>query len=218
MAAVTDIPVSTGFASSRRRSSVSVAPYSIPEARSHTHSSLYSSSISSSVASSLASPPSSVSSSLGASYLSRKILAARRFSDGESASGRLKEELKCETCGKGYKHISCLTKHLWEHTPEWNVTSKLLISKHQQVQLLEAASILVSMTEEDELAELREHQHAHHHHHHHHHSHNHHSSPAISHMRSSRENSLDDLYDGEDDSLRDYEEADEVGVFGKMED
>ncbi|KAK6499679.1 hypothetical protein TWF481_010040 [Arthrobotrys musiformis] len=33
----------------------------------------------------------------------------------------------------------------WEHTPEWSYTSKLLISKHQQVQLLEAASILVSM-------------------------------------------------------------------------
>lgn len=33
----------------------------------------------------------------------------------------------------------------WEHTPEWNLTSKLLISKHQQVQLLEAASVLVAM-------------------------------------------------------------------------
>lgn len=69
----------------------------------------------------------------------------RRISEGES--GRLKEELKCEACGKGYKHISSLAKHLWEHTPEWNVTKKLLISKHQQVQLLEAASILVSMNE-----------------------------------------------------------------------
>jgi type II secretory pathway pseudopilin PulG len=79
--------------------------------------------------------------------LSRKMVA-RRISEGES--GRLKEELKCEACGKGYKHISSLAKHLWEHTPEWNVTSKLLISKHQQVQLLEAASILVSMNEGDE--------------------------------------------------------------------
>ena len=33
----------------------------------------------------------------------------------------------------------------WEHTPEWAFTSKLLISKHQQVQLLEAASVLVAM-------------------------------------------------------------------------
>jgi len=38
-----------------------------------------------------------------------------------------------------------LTKHLWEHTPEWSLTSKLLISKHQQVQLLEAASVLLAM-------------------------------------------------------------------------
>lgn len=33
----------------------------------------------------------------------------------------------------------------WEHTPEWQFTSKLLISKHQQVQLLEAASVLLAM-------------------------------------------------------------------------
>ena len=33
----------------------------------------------------------------------------------------------------------------WEHDPAWAVTSKLLISKHQQVQLLEAASVLVTM-------------------------------------------------------------------------
>lgn len=76
--------------------------------------------------------------------LSREFVV-RRISEGES--GRLKEELKCEACGKGYKHISSLAKHLWEHTPEWNVTKKLLISKHQQVQLLEAASILVSMND-----------------------------------------------------------------------
>ncbi|KAI9806265.1 MAG: hypothetical protein M1825_006380 [Sarcosagium campestre] len=60
----------------------------------------------------------------------------------ESASGG---DLRCDKCGKGYKHSSCLTKHLWEHTPEWSYTSKLLISKHQQVQLLEAASVLVAM-------------------------------------------------------------------------
>lgn len=76
--------------------------------------------------------------------LSREFVV-RRISEGET--GRLKEELKCEACGKGYKHISSLAKHLWEHTPEWNVTKKLLISKHQQVQLLEAASILVGMND-----------------------------------------------------------------------
>jgi hypothetical protein len=41
----------------------------------------------------------------------------------------------------------------WEHTPEWSYTSKLLISKHQQVQLLEAASILVTMNPQDQMGE-----------------------------------------------------------------
>lgn len=36
----------------------------------------------------------------------------------------------------------------WEHTPQWQYTSKLLISKHQQVQLLEAASVLMGMNQD----------------------------------------------------------------------
>jgi hypothetical protein len=43
-----------------------------------------------------------------------------------------------------------LTFSSWEHTPEWQLTSKLLISKHQQVQLLEAASVLVAMNKESD--------------------------------------------------------------------
>ncbi|KAI1437702.1 hypothetical protein GGR50DRAFT_21187 [Xylaria sp. CBS 124048] len=77
----------------------------------------------------------------------------RRASDGQplAKEGRKSNrvELRCDKCGKGYKHSSCLTKHLWEHTPEWSFTSKLLISKHQQVQLLEAASVLVAMNNKD---------------------------------------------------------------------
>ncbi|KAJ3574426.1 hypothetical protein NPX13_g4371 [Xylaria arbuscula] len=77
----------------------------------------------------------------------------RRASDGQplTKEGRKinRVELRCDKCGKGYKHSSCLTKHLWEHTPEWSYTSKLLISKHQQVQLLEAASVLVAMNTKD---------------------------------------------------------------------
>lgn len=65
--------------------------------------------------------------------------------DGKKANVN---DLKCEQCGKGYKHSSCLSKHLWEHTPQWSYTSKLLISKHQQVQLLEAASVLVAMNQD----------------------------------------------------------------------
>ncbi|RFU34774.1 hypothetical protein B7463_g1522, partial [Scytalidium lignicola] len=76
----------------------------------------------------------------------------RRASEGQHLiKGEKKNaggDLKCDKCGKGYKHSSCLTKHLWEHTPEWSYTSKLLISKHQQVQLLEAASVLLAMNQE----------------------------------------------------------------------
>ncbi|KAL4991063.1 hypothetical protein BDW68DRAFT_18017 [Aspergillus falconensis] len=69
---------------------------------------------------------------------------------GEGKSSR--PELRCDRCGKGYKHGSCLSKHMWEHDPAWAITSKLLISKHQQVQLLEAASVLVNMNVEDPTA------------------------------------------------------------------
>ncbi|KAN0064907.1 hypothetical protein ACQY0O_001964 [Thecaphora frezii] len=52
---------------------------------------------------------------------------------------------KCESCAKVYRHPSCLVKHRWEHTVYWKEASKFLMSKHQQVQLLEAAAILVGM-------------------------------------------------------------------------
>ncbi|KAG6000182.1 hypothetical protein E4U54_001523 [Claviceps lovelessii] len=81
---------------------------------------------------------------------------SRRASDDQSLlkdgkkSNRI--EVRCNECGKSYKHGSCLVKHLWEHTPEWSLTSKLLISKHQQVQLLEAASVLVAMNGKESTA------------------------------------------------------------------
>lgn len=81
--------------------------------------------------------------------LSREFVV-RRISEGET--GRLKEELKCEACGKGYKHVSSLAKHYWEHTPEWNITKRLLILKHQQVQLLEAALILAGVKERESVS------------------------------------------------------------------
>ncbi|CDO78029.1 hypothetical protein BN946_scf184648.g1 [Trametes cinnabarina] len=49
---------------------------------------------------------------------------------------------KCESCSKVYRHPSCLIKHRWEHSPHWREASKFMLSKHQQVQLLEAAAIL----------------------------------------------------------------------------
>ena len=116
-----------------RRNSAS-APYTVPLKHHHHHKHTHSHSHS----------HTHTPSHIGQAPLSRDFVV-RRISEGET--GRLKEELKCESCGKGYKHISSLAKHLWEHTPEWNVTKKLLLSKHQQVQLLEAASILVGMNE-----------------------------------------------------------------------
>lgn len=53
---------------------------------------------------------------------------------------------KCESCSKIYRHPSCLIKHRWEHSPHWREASKLMLSKHQQVQLLEAAAILSHMS------------------------------------------------------------------------
>ncbi|RUS16898.1 hypothetical protein BC937DRAFT_90684 [Endogone sp. FLAS-F59071] len=52
---------------------------------------------------------------------------------------------RCDDCGKAYKHPNCLAKHRWEHSPMWGMASKFLLSKHQQVQLMEAAAILVGM-------------------------------------------------------------------------
>ncbi|KAI8064379.1 hypothetical protein BC940DRAFT_348680 [Gongronella butleri] len=58
--------------------------------------------------------------------------------------------LVCDGCGKTYKHPSCLAKHRWEHSDVWDMASQLLLTKHQQVQLLEAASILVGMMRDQE--------------------------------------------------------------------
>ncbi|KAJ5137494.1 hypothetical protein N7526_003727 [Penicillium atrosanguineum] len=144
----------------------------------------------------------------------------RRASEGgqmKSDGKRNPADLRCDRCGKGYKHGSCLSKHMcvfplapirhisldlgrcamsalyrspswstqlpsvilpfppppdssggirltifclwhlrWEHDPAWNITSKLLISKHQQVQLLEAASVLVNMNIDEEPEESPE--------------------------------------------------------------
>ncbi|KAJ4481033.1 hypothetical protein J3R30DRAFT_2393449 [Lentinula aciculospora] len=57
-------------------------------------------------------------------------------------------EHKCEGCSKIYRHPSCLIKHRWEHTPHWRESSKYVLSKHQQVQLLEAAAILSHLSAE----------------------------------------------------------------------
>ena len=53
--------------------------------------------------------------------------------------------LQCEICGKSYKHRNCLSKHMWEHHDSWEHTKKVCQTKHQQVQLLEAAQVLAEI-------------------------------------------------------------------------
>ncbi|CAO1626681.1 unnamed protein product [Sympodiomycopsis kandeliae] len=64
---------------------------------------------------------------------------------GRGANGKELPVHRCESCNKIYRHPSCLIKHRWEHTVYWKEASKFLMSKHQQVQLLEAAAILVNL-------------------------------------------------------------------------
>ncbi|KAE8214608.1 hypothetical protein CF327_g1987 [Tilletia walkeri] len=105
------------------------------------------------------SPPNSGSAILSQSFGSRSngggvkrtssILTAEDDDEGSLLDGGKhhgKGEIhKCETCSKVYRHPSCLVKHRWEHTIHWRESSKLSASKHQTVQLLEAAAILVGM-------------------------------------------------------------------------
>lgn len=53
---------------------------------------------------------------------------------------------QCEACGKIYKHRNCLSKHRWEHHESWEHTRRVCQTKHQQVQLLEAAQVLAEIT------------------------------------------------------------------------
>lgn len=60
-------------------------------------------------------------------------------SAGKGAGKKRGTIFKCESCSKVYRHPSCLIKHRWEHSPHWREASKFLLSKHQQVQLLEVS-------------------------------------------------------------------------------
>lgn len=73
----------------------------------------------------------------------RKVKPTAPIPIGNVKPGKKRgQDYKCETCSKIYRHPSCLIKHRWEHTTQWREASKLVLSKHQQVQLLEAAAIL----------------------------------------------------------------------------
>ncbi|KAG0361912.1 hypothetical protein BG005_007099 [Podila minutissima] len=69
-------------------------------------------------------------------------------SDGAAKSDNAGHEVhKCMDCGKVYKHPNCLWKHRWEHSTYWKSATKFLLSKHQQVRMMEAAAILLGMDE-----------------------------------------------------------------------
>lgn len=54
----------------------------------------------------------------------------RRASEGQSTKGEgKKNDLRCDKCGKGYKHSSCLTKHLF--VPTFSLYSLLFVSRFE---------------------------------------------------------------------------------------
>lgn len=65
-----------------------------------------------------------------------------------TANAKYKFPEPCQMCGKQYRTIACLRKHLWEHHSLWDYTMTLTETKHQSVQLLEAAATLVAMHKE----------------------------------------------------------------------
>jgi hypothetical protein len=83
--------------------------------------------------------------SLDSQMSSLQILSCSLPETNKKRTSYQKSSLKytCQECGKTYKHVNCLQKHLWIHSEYWQETSKLGCSKHQQVLLLEAASALI---------------------------------------------------------------------------
>ncbi|KAF9977362.1 hypothetical protein BGZ73_006231 [Actinomortierella ambigua] len=58
----------------------------------------------------------------------------------------LEGAFSCGECPKTYKTRTALLKHQWEHSPHWGIVdSDPDMSKHQQIQLMEAAQILLDM-------------------------------------------------------------------------
>ncbi|KAI8373706.1 hypothetical protein BD560DRAFT_394100 [Blakeslea trispora] len=85
---------------------------------------------------------------------SNNSLNTRRKSRGLSES--FNGQYRCHDCGKSYKHPNCLQKHRWEHSEEWEITKKLPLTKHQQVQMLEAAAILAGINKNHRLKDEEE--------------------------------------------------------------
>ena len=66
----------------------------------------------------------------------------RELQQGESAQSILRCAMMFQHRRQEYRHPSCLVKHRWEHSPHWKEPVQLSMSKHQQVQMLEAGRLL----------------------------------------------------------------------------
>ncbi|RCI05394.1 hypothetical protein CU098_000537 [Rhizopus stolonifer] len=80
----------------------------------------------------------------------------KRKTRGLSESYNNNGQYRCNDCGKSYKHPNCLQKHRWEHSEEWELTKSLPLTKHQQVQMLEAAAILIGMDRREKVLSRQE--------------------------------------------------------------
>ncbi|KAJ7080636.1 hypothetical protein B0H15DRAFT_953501 [Mycena belliarum] len=108
-----------------------------------------------SLSSSASPPPTAV-----ATPASAPVKSSTPIPIASTPAGRKKRGVdhKCESCSKIYRHPSCLIKHRWEHTPHWRTLSSLphpssaggVLSKHAQVQMLEAAAILSHLSTDSE--------------------------------------------------------------------
>ncbi|KAI9299373.1 hypothetical protein BJ944DRAFT_274279 [Cunninghamella echinulata] len=64
--------------------------------------------------------------------------------DNEDCASHHQGHYMCDQCGISYQHAICLKRHTWDHTEGWS-NRPLGISKRQQVQVLEAAQILMDI-------------------------------------------------------------------------
>ncbi|CAG8458386.1 11157_t:CDS:2 [Paraglomus brasilianum] len=76
---------------------------------------------------------------------SQVVVPQHSTNHGSPPSTTAKTTYTCKHCGKKYKHRNCLVKHLWEHHESWELCLKFNLTKHQQVQMMEAAQILVDL-------------------------------------------------------------------------
>eukprot|EP01134_Creolimax_fragrantissima_P002954 CFRG2954T1 len=65
----------------------------------------------------------------------------------DSPTGPSNISFRCDKCGKKYKQRNSLYKHQWEHSEFWEPTARRFnMSKHQQVQAMQAAMQLMNFS------------------------------------------------------------------------